>query len=287
MDQGKDTQDVVLEFLRRVVDNRELRTEYMLKLAPLAAKVIPVISTYFEKDNLPGSIGIQEKTLRVKFQKLAFRTSFRTLKNDLTAVAGCAKPQDYFFVDLEDIPVDLFDAEIILVKDLLKSFTACPIILLRSALSKNITNSGLDHGEVVPKVDNELMNHYKSIGGNSFADYSGIKKDDVTDGGGISPGFIFYDATQNQYYGFRTTEKKKKLEHFLEIIIPKVLNSDATRRMHASPLPFLSMDNKGWDIINKMESGTEKSKSAAKFKRISMEHYLHCIKTRIDGGELI
>ncbi|MBK9730018.1 MAG: hypothetical protein IPO83_01815 [Chitinophagaceae bacterium] len=63
--------------------------------------------------------------------------------------------------------------------------------------------------------------------------------------------------------------------------MPAVIASEATQRMKEHSLDFLGSDNKGWSIINKIHQGLEKGNSAAKFKRIGMEHYLHCLKCRI------
>ena len=46
---------------------------------------------------------------------------------------------------------------------------------------------------------------YKNIGGNSFSDFVGIKKDNITNGGVQSPGLIFYDAVENAFFGYRYT----------------------------------------------------------------------------------
>jgi hypothetical protein len=59
--------------------------------------------------------------------------------------------------------------------------------------------------------------------------------------------------------------------------------------MQADSLDFLGDENYGWKIIKNIELGKplgESGKSAAKFKRIGMEHYLHCIKTKIENGRL-
>jgi hypothetical protein len=55
--------------------------------------------------------------------------------------------------------------------------------------------------------------------------------------------------------------------------------------MHTSSLDYLGVRNKGWQIIIDINKKKEKGKSPAKFKRIGMEHYLHCIKSRIENGD--
>ncbi|GAH21969.1 unnamed protein product, partial [marine sediment metagenome] len=76
------------------------------------------------------------------------------------------------------------------------------------------TNIGLNHGQVVGTVDNSLLNKYAEFAGSCFSDYVGIKKDSVTDGGTISPGFIYYDAVENEFYGYRYRNGFRNLAEF-------------------------------------------------------------------------
>jgi hypothetical protein len=55
--------------------------------------------------------------------------------------------------------------------------------------------------------------------------------------------------------------------------------------MRANVLDFIGGGNKGWQIIQSISKDFESGKSPAKFKRIGMEHYLHCIKIRIENGD--
>ena len=71
-------------------------------------------------------------------------------------------------------------------------------------------------------------------------------------------------------------------------LFPLLLVLMLHNRMKTHPLDFLGTENEGWRIIKNIELGPqigESGKSAAKFKRISMEHYLHCIRTKITNGD--
>jgi hypothetical protein len=117
----------------------------------------------------------------------------------------------------------------------------------------------------------------------------------ITDGGVISPGFIYYDAVENEFYGYRFKYGSHKkggikpdLSEFETTIVPAVIASDSTKRMRDSLLDYLGRDNIGWKMIRNIERGGafgESGKSAAKFKRIGMEHYLHCLKMKILNGD--
>src|SRR5690606_1701648 len=81
-------------------------------------------------------------------------------------------------------------------------------IIIRSALNSDIKNVGLNHNDVISEADNSLIETFERENFDAFGDYAGIKKDDMTAGGTISPGFIFYDPYDNLYYGFKAEEKK-------------------------------------------------------------------------------
>lgn len=279
----------VIEFLLGVVEKRNVRTEYLLSLSS-CDKIIPVISTYSQISGEPNTIKLQEFDLRPIYSSLAFRTSERTFLNDMLQIKAVAQPGDYLFVDFEEICLsNSDDLDIVqFMIDGLKDFNKCHVVIINSPIARTITNSGLDHGQVIDYVCNSLMDKFESFGGDGFSDYVGVKKDIVEEGGGISPGLIFYDAVENAFYGYRGRDRKKlekgNLDDFREIIIRDLLASEAVSRMQKSHLDYLGNDNKGWEMINNMWNKTEKWKSQAKFKRIAMERYLCCVKTKIESG---
>lgn len=277
----------VIEFLRGVVGNRDVRTMHLLSLKRISEKIIPVISTYSQRTGEPNSIKLQQADLRPSFHTLAFRTSGITFTNDMIQINTVIQPQDYLIIDLEERCLgntDDMDA-IQFMLDYVKIFSGCHVVLMNSPIDHKITNTGLDHGRKIERVDNSLMEKFEAFGADSFSDYAGIKRDVVESGGGISPGFIYYDAVENAFYGFKGLKKNEPdLDDFREIIVRDVLTSDPTARMKRSTLEYLCRDNIGWKMIEDMWDQIEPWNSQAKFKRIAMEHYLYCIKTKILSG---
>jgi len=282
----------VIEFLLRVVEIREVRTAHLLSLSR-CAKVIPVISTYSQISGQPNTIKLQEADLRTTYATLAFRTNELTFASDMLQIKAVVQLQDFLFIDFEEICLSNSDdlETIQFILDELKTFNKCSVVIINSPIAHTITNSGLDHGQLIKGVSNSLMDKFENFGAHSFADYAGVKKDVVEEGGGISPGLIFYDAVENAFYGYRGREWKKPekpdLDDLREIIIRDLLTSGAATRMRESHLEYLGIDNKGWKMVEDMWDKTEKWKSQAKFKRIAMEHYLHCIKTKILAGYFV
>lgn len=283
-----------LEFLRRVVSVRVTRTEYVKKLAPLSERIIPVISTYYQINSEKDSIILQATDLKPVFKSLVYRTFFNSFLNDIKQIKKIIRETDYVFMDWENNELDLEDGDIADVIEELKTLQ-CTVINHRNPFPDDLTYSGLQHGEVVTKIDNSLMNNYADLGGTCFSDYAGIKKNTVVDVPIISPGFFYYDATKNIFYGFKYRtgshkkgEEKPKAEEFEITITPAVLSSDATKRMLSHAFGYLSRDNKGYITLRNIERGGpfgESGQSASKFKRIGMEHYLYCLKMKIQNGD--
>lgn len=54
----------------------------------------------------------------------------------------------------------------------------------------------------------------------------------------------------------------------------------------SSTHPFVGADNPGYSTLLNISLGAESGKSQAKFKKIAMEHYLHCMQIKIENGDL-
>lgn len=280
-----------LNFLQSIILNRANRTEYINKLSPLNSKIIPVITTYSNISGEKGSIITQEKELRPNFNTIAFRTFLGTFFQDIKQIELIIKKGDYLIMDWGDLDLDLSDGDQADIVDYLSKIE-CTHITHRNPIKGEITNASLEHGEIVNGIDNSLMSNYRKYAGSCFSDYSGIKKDGIGGGGTISPGFIYYDAVNNEFYGYRYSngghkkgDDKPTLSEFETTIVPAVIKSAATTRMIADPLDYLSATNRGWNILQNIHKGTESGQNAAKFKRIGMEHYLSCLKAKISNGD--
>src|SRR6185437_11711727 len=97
-------QDEVLAFSRRVISNREIRTQHLNSLAALNQKIIPVISSYILKTGEAGTITSQTNDLRPNYPSLAFRLFVPTFETDWTEVLANATSSDYIILDLDTMP---------------------------------------------------------------------------------------------------------------------------------------------------------------------------------------
>lgn len=284
--QSGSVKDEVVAFSFSVINNLEKRCEYLNRLSPSSPKAIPVISSYLIKTGEQGTIEQQFAFLQGNFERLAFRLFPLSFAVDFPIVQGLIRPTDYLIIDLDQIP-PYPSPPLKQIIATLKGFTGCCKVLLRSAINTEIQNVNLNHGEIVIEADNNHIDtsHMGNFGVNATGDYVGIKKDDLTAGGTISPGFIYYDAIDNQYFGYKAAIKGS-LSEFENRIVPDVINSPATQAMLQHNPPFVGLPNPGYSTLLNIQAGGESGKSQAKFKRIAMEHYLYCMGIKIQSNEL-
>jgi hypothetical protein len=276
----------VVEFSLAVVNNLEKRCDHLLKLNTHRPKVIPVVSSYLLKTGETGTIERQTEILRPHFNYLAYRLFPQTFSVDFPIIYDLVREVDFLIIDLDQITPYPKSPPLRPIVTALKEFKKCHKILLRSAINNEIQNVRLEHGQVVFDADNSQidMDIMRDFGVNATGDFAGIKKDDLTAGGTISPGFLYYDATENQYYGYRADIKE--LSQFENRIVPDVLASEATTRMTRSDPPYVGSENPGFLTLLNISQGLESGKSQAKFKKIALEHYLHCMKINIQTCKL-
>jgi hypothetical protein len=276
-------QQEVVTFNRTVLSNIDRRIEFYNSLDNSHNKIIPIVSTLQLKTRASDTITEQFRSLRENFQSIAIRTFTNTFLIDELEIRALLTPNDYLIYDIDE-SIGLTNPIITRDRVSLASINTPFKIALRSAVRSDIQNIGLDHDEIVYDADNSLLTLFHSYGFNAFGDYVGIKKDDLTAGGTISPGFIFYDPVTNLFYGYKGDFKN--LDQFELTIVPDVLRSPVSANIMASNSAYLNADNEGWTMLNRIHSGAESGKSQAKFKRIAMEHYLHCIRVKIQIGEI-
>lgn len=279
------TQKEVIQFNRSILENLDARITFFKSLGALHERTVPVISTLIHKTGETNTIRKQYEALKTIFPVVAIRTFHYTFENDLENISSCLQPDDLLIYDLDTLSTTSPLLKIHKTKiAVIKTHKA----LIRSAINTEIQNVKLDHGNIVGEADNSLIETYANYGFQAFGDYVGIKKDDMTSGGTISPGFIFYDPIDNLFYGYKGDVKK--LSEFETTIVPAVLNSDTIKRMRTEFPEYLDRaQNLGYDLLLKINENptAESGKSQAKFKKISMEHYFHCIKTSLNNGKIV
>jgi hypothetical protein len=278
------TADEVIKFYRKVISSVTERIKFFNSLSSQNDKIIPVISSLLFQTGEVETIKIQYDSLKEVYPCIAIRLFFNGFNETKADVLKCAlRANDFIIFDLDTVPVSnpiirKYSNEF--KKELPDTFK----VLVRSAINTDIQNVKLPEGDVIGEADNSLLEQFKAYSFNAFGDYVGIKKDEMPAGGGISPGFIFYDPLDNVYYGYKGDIRK--LQEFEKKIVPQVLSSNVVNRILNEKPQYLNDENKGYKTLLNIQAHEESGKSQAKFKKISMEHYLHCIKININENKI-
>lgn len=274
----------VLEFSRNVCGNRKRRTEFILSLSDRSDKVIPVISSYLHRNGEGNSLTLQFRDLQDVYGSICFRLLYNHFLYDWDETVSLIRKNDYVILDLDSLP-PYPSPQIMKIVGLWRRLDTGFKIVIRSAINSEVQNVLLNHGDIIYDADNSLLRTFgEFFYADAFGDYAGIKKDDMTSGGTISPGFIMYDPIGDQYIGFKG--HVKNLSEFESTIVPDVIKSEWVSEMQKCDYGYLDENNEGWKIIGKISRGEESGRSQAKFKRISMEHYLYCIKKKVMHGDI-
>lgn len=276
-------QKEVINFIQKYLFNLDKKVE-LFRMFNDSDKIIPILSS-FVNENTGESVSIKNlfEELKNKFNTFAFRVYDYSFDHDIIEIKELIQNSEYNFYLIYDIDdLSITNPLVQKQKDEILKLKGIEKIIIRSAINSDIQNVKLIHEDIVAQADNSLLKLYNSyLNFDKFGDYVGIKKDDFSDGGTISPGFIIYDPISNFYYGYKGDIKK--LEEFETTIVPAVLNSDFMKKLENTD--YLKQ-NWGYDTLMKIYKKEESGKSQAKFKRISMEFYLRCIQVLLNQNKL-
>lgn len=278
------TQTEVITFSRTILESISNRVVFFQHFEGIK-KAVPVISSLLNLLGETETITKQWENLKDKFPRVAFMTNSDSFEEDMAEIeASIRVGSDFFIYDLGTVSPSnpIFRKHNRKLRE--DRFNGLTKIIIRSALNSDIKNVELEHNDIISEADNSLIELFEKENFDAFGDYAGIKKDDLTAGGTISPGFIFYDPYDNLYYGFKAEEKK--LSQFKDHIVPAVLQSIPFIRLQDQYSTFIE-GNAGLKLLQDINIGIENGQNQAKFKKIAMQHYLHCMKIWIEEGRTI
>lgn len=275
----------VRTFYLSTISRLDQRIAFYSQFSELSDRFVPVISILEPVSEEHDTLIKQFDALTEIFPQIAIRIFYDRFDIAISQLQLITlREQDIIIYDLETsnvtnpIVIKHKKSLDLLYKDKFQ-------VVVRSAINNDIQNVGLDHEEVIVQADNSLKDLFQlpQYRFNAFGDYAGVKRDELNAGGGISPGLMFFNPEENLYYGFRGPTKD--LSEFERTIIPAVLEMGFVKSWINTGSPFI-LDNPGYDRLLNIRYGKEPSKNQAKYKWISIMHYLHCIRTMIRLGEL-
>lgn len=267
----RNTNGEVAAFLRPIQQNVQTRLTRFQQLQGIP-NLIPTVSYTPGANFQNGSITNQSTVLRPLFQRLCFRLYLHNLANALLEVSAVVQAQDILLLDLEEAPHGN--------PGLIPSYASinqlrnsgCISAVIRSNVPATLTNLSLIDNQIVAQVDNSLLTAYTTYGFDAFGDYVGVKRDSITEGGSISPGFLFYNWQSNSFTGYRG--RTRVLSEFESHIVPTLIGSPywpAYSAQHHQQCP-------GCLMIQNIRNGNEPGSSQAKWKGITLSHYLYTME---------
>lgn len=244
----------------------------------IGTKIIPVVSY---NPNTPlfqtGLISNEIKALRENFNQIALRIFTLHAQSALTEADNLLQPGDIILVDLDDAHHSnpIFTSFYPYVQSFAKKH-GCKTVLIRSALSPTITNTGLTNNKAITSIDNSLLNDYAEYGFDAFGDFCGIKKDELTDGGMPSPGCIYYHWWSNTYIGHKGVYKQPKT--FTTMVVKSLTSSSEWNDYQIKSVVAHNNSCPGCRAINLINTTGQGGDSAPKWKTMICSHYLHTME---------
>lgn len=268
----------ILESVRTFLTTVNRDPEYYLTLFMNLKEcngMIPVIS--YNPDWLePGLITKHASVLREKYQKISIKVTpnmFNLIKEELQEVVNDG---DYILLDIGySQHTNPILKRIYNNINQLKDRKNIKTIIINSTKGDDVTNVSLNNGEPIYEIDNSLRDLFKtSYSFDGFGDYAGVSDSLPTSGGGISPAGIFYSKELNCFVGFR---RNKTLSDFEDFIAPEIMKSEYWKEysdFHHNNCPGCKEIKR---IVNEVDKKKKKGKSQAKWKGITMSHYIFSI----------
>ncbi|MEK4125689.1 hypothetical protein NSS60_01985 [Anoxybacillus sp. FSL W8-0382] len=268
------TKSAVRNFINPIKVNPASRVNLFLNQQLLSlSHIIPVVTYDPTVPYQPGQVTHQEQLLRPHYKVLAFRIFPNHLTQITQEMSSVIKDGDIVIFDIDEAshyhPSIRSNYPIV---QAINPNVNYKTVLLRSAIPRDLTNVGLANGQIVQEADNSLKTDYVNFGFNAFGDYAGVKKDNLTDGGIISPGYLMYSWNSNCYYGFNGI--LKQAHTFETMVVPTIINSQVWNEYNNTH----KQSCMGCSAIIQISNGTKSGNSQPEWKGFAIGHYLYTME---------
>lgn len=271
---SRNTHSPVFNFVSMLRSTLHARTKLFLDPLLLQMKNLIPVCTY--DPTLPyisNMIVSEEQMLRSYYNKLAFRIFTQDLSSVINDILLCAKDGDIILYDIDEhLHNNLSIQQTYKAIQDIKAHIDVQIVLIRAAIPSDLTNVELAQDQIIKRADNSLLKEYYQLGFDAFGDYMGVKKDNVTKGGRISPGYIVYSWQDNAYYGFKGNFEDAST--FETIIVPDLLKSQIWNQYSTQHKNSCY----GCSTIIKISNKTKKGNSQKEWKGFAASHYLYTME---------
>lgn len=267
----KSTTETVREFLTKVNRKPGFALDLMLQLKKIH-NIVPVVS-YHPENIDAAAIKAEVEILRANYSKLALRIKSVTYYAVFPIFSSLVESGDLIILDIDNAS-HTNPALKVMYKAIreIKNKIGVTTFIVNSTKSETITNKQLEDKQPILEIDNSLKEVYNasSYGFNGFGDYACVANTLPTSGGSISPAGIYYSRENNFFVGFKA--RKQDLSEFV-YIASSIVDSEYWKEYleeHHKTCP-------GCKMIYGISEGSENGKNQAKWKGITMSHYIYTI----------
>ncbi|WP_336636617.1 beta family protein [Lysinibacillus fusiformis] len=271
----KQTQPTVITFLQPILANPNTRINLFKdpRIISESHRIIPVLTYNPYSPTIAGQLTNQSQKLRSDYSQQSFRIFQHHFDQAIQELSNIVTDQDIVMFDIDETShTHAAFKRMYTALNQLSSSVGCEIVLIRSAIPSDLTNVGLDNGKIVYEADNSILTEYKKLGFSAFGDYCGVKKDDLTKGGRISPGYIIYSWKDNSYYGFKGV--LEDASSFERVLVPALLKSSVWRESSTSHMATCL----GCSTIEKIHLKQKKGNAQPEWKGFACGHYLYTME---------
>lgn len=268
----KKSKEPINNFLLNIRQTPNFRINLFNSLKDIK-NVVPVVTYDTDTYSLKNKeIEKESKLLRTNFSRLAFRIKIKHLDHALSEVANSININDVIIFDIHHTTHSnpILKSSYNKIKNLATAKSATTIII-NSIIPEDFTNSSIVNGAPILEIDNSLRDSYAIYGFNGFGDYATIKDSLPSNGGTISPGFLFYSFKNNFFAGFKGIQHD--LSSFISHIIPTLEKSPYWKEYSRDHL----LNCPGCKTILDIKKASLTGKSQGLWKRISIMHYIYTI----------
>lgn len=261
------------EFITPMKANSQIKANFLTDKRLLEKdKFIPVVSYDPHVPYQPNEVMKQITTLKKHYNKIAYRAFYNHFQSFLDQASQFVEPNDILILDLDEASQThpKFKKVHQKVIEYVQNHSLKSVIL-RSAIPDETTNTGLENNEIVDSIDNSLLEDYKSYGYSAFGDYVGVKKDNMSTGGRISPGYLFYSWEDNSFYGYKGIFEDAP--SFTNVLVPEIMKSIPMNEFNDSHKTSCY----GCASIINISKGVKRGNSQPAWKGYAAGHYLYTL----------
>lgn len=261
------------QFFTDVYTKPDFRVNTLNKF-DISDKVIPTLS---HNPSMPYSHQLidENSKLSKNFKRKAVRLF---TSSPIVAYEDCKKilnENDILFVDIHENTAEYATIMLDNARKV-KADTNCHIVIKQTSVGNGYKNTELPDSKITKgtktyeHIKHSLYIEYKNLGFDGFSDYVGVRKYTLKNIPIVSPGFLIFDNSDGSYYGYKGTYDD--LDSYLDIIkkYEKSIHWKNIKNSHRKIC-------EGCKVLDKMISTRSSYKSAPKWKRVSMSHYIASI----------